>query len=323
MNYIVLDMEWNQPLSKTAYPYTEVGDRLEFEILQIGAVKLDEAQTILGTFDVTIRPQYYKKLHFQVKKITGLSQEALLTGLCFKEAMRQFFEFCGPAPVFVTWGYDDMPILEQNLRFYAMDTAACAHWYNLQVMYNTQLNQGLNQKGLSTALEFFSIVPEEKFHNALNDAYYTALVLQKLNMQAGMRTYVEDVYGYGFCKLVELAAQSDPETVLQNADAALSCPDCGGAFSPQQEWVGAGNLKFLKIAVCPQHGAFYLQLKIKKALGGRFWGTVVVRRADDALRMQVAEKAEKERRRKEKLAARGAAGEEPQPDENIPNLPAF
>lgn len=307
MHYIVLDMEWNQPLSKNAYPFTQVGDRLEFEILQIGAVKLDEKQQILDTFDVTIRPQYYKKLHFHVKKITGLTQEDLMAGPTFREAMERFLAFCEEDPVFVTWGYDDMPILEQNLHFYDMDTAFCKNWYNLQVLYNTQLKQDASQKGLSTALEYFSILPEEKFHNALNDAYYTALVLQKLDMRTGMDSYLEDMYGHGFCRVEELPVCADPDAVRECESAQRTlCPDCGAPLTPDSDWINCGNFKFLRIARCPQHGAFHLQLKVKKALGGKFWGTLVLRRADEELVDQVRKKAQKEKKRLEHLARKAA-----------------
>lgn len=38
MNYIVLDLEWNQSADGKAY----TNSRIPFEIIQIGAVKLDE-----------------------------------------------------------------------------------------------------------------------------------------------------------------------------------------------------------------------------------------------------------------------------------------
>ena len=41
MTYIILDLEWNQPISYQSRTYREVGDKLIFEMIQIGAVKLD------------------------------------------------------------------------------------------------------------------------------------------------------------------------------------------------------------------------------------------------------------------------------------------
>ena len=41
MQYIVIDLEWNQPMSYDSAVYRQVGDRLIFEMIQIGAVKLN------------------------------------------------------------------------------------------------------------------------------------------------------------------------------------------------------------------------------------------------------------------------------------------
>ncbi len=39
MNYIVLDLEWNQPVSYASAAYRKVGSKLLFEVIQIGAAK--------------------------------------------------------------------------------------------------------------------------------------------------------------------------------------------------------------------------------------------------------------------------------------------
>lgn len=42
MEYVILDLEWNQPVSKNSYPYLSIGDRMSNEIIQIGAYKVSE-----------------------------------------------------------------------------------------------------------------------------------------------------------------------------------------------------------------------------------------------------------------------------------------
>ena len=52
MEYIILDMEWNQPISKSQYikePVNLVG-----EIIQIGAVKLDSNFCVTDIFKCNI-----------------------------------------------------------------------------------------------------------------------------------------------------------------------------------------------------------------------------------------------------------------------------
>ena len=64
MDYIVLDLEWNQcPDGKD-----KEDKRLPFEIIQIGAVKLNEQFEETDRFNEYIRPVLYKTLHFHTRK---------------------------------------------------------------------------------------------------------------------------------------------------------------------------------------------------------------------------------------------------------------
>ena len=46
MDYIILDLEWNQPLSYNSSAYKSVGGKLLFEMIQIGAIKLNKLRPI-------------------------------------------------------------------------------------------------------------------------------------------------------------------------------------------------------------------------------------------------------------------------------------
>ena len=55
-----MDMEWNQPYSKQQLK-TNNDVTLYGEIVQIGAVKMDDCFNITDTFKVTVIPTVYKK----------------------------------------------------------------------------------------------------------------------------------------------------------------------------------------------------------------------------------------------------------------------
>ena len=71
MQYIVVDLEWNQPVSYNSAVYRRIGDSLMFEVIQIGAVKLDAGLRMRGSFNQFIAPANYKKLHPRISRITG------------------------------------------------------------------------------------------------------------------------------------------------------------------------------------------------------------------------------------------------------------
>ena len=56
MNYIVFDLEWNQ----CPYGKDKENQRLPFEIIEIGAVKLNEKKEMTGEFHRLVRPMVYK-----------------------------------------------------------------------------------------------------------------------------------------------------------------------------------------------------------------------------------------------------------------------
>ena len=113
MSYIVLDLEWNQAMSSHASIYNHLPIHLSGEIIQIGAVKLDENFCPAEEFQSDVKPVYFRSMHYKVKKLTGIDSARLSSACGFKEAFARFREFCGEDCTFYTWGYDDKGIMEQ------------------------------------------------------------------------------------------------------------------------------------------------------------------------------------------------------------------
>ena len=83
MNYIVIDLEWNQPLS----PQRMVREpfNLGGEIIQIGAVKIDNLQelNITDRYSEIVRPVYYTKMNKHVTEVTEMTDDDLMQGRPF------------------------------------------------------------------------------------------------------------------------------------------------------------------------------------------------------------------------------------------------
>src|SRR3712207_2902469 len=113
MNYIALDLEWNQ----AAYKVDEE-EKLPFEIIEIGAVKLDKKGTILEEISLLIRPQVYPFLVRKTRELTGISDEMLDTqGVYFEDAIQTFLKWCGKEYTFCVWGPTDLTQLERNMSY--------------------------------------------------------------------------------------------------------------------------------------------------------------------------------------------------------------
>jgi inhibitor of KinA sporulation pathway (predicted exonuclease) len=138
MSYVVLDLEWNQAMSSKSSVFNRLPIRLGGEIIQIGAVKLNDALLPEEEFQVDIKPVYFRRMHYKVKKLTGFDKDRLSLGKSFLEAFEEFRSWCGPDPVFLTWGCDDRRIMEQNIIIHDLDWDWIARWVNLQLIYNIQ-----------------------------------------------------------------------------------------------------------------------------------------------------------------------------------------
>ena len=318
MHYVVLDLEWNQAMSSKSSVFNKLPFHLRGEIIQIGAVKLTEQMEPGEEFQVDVRPVYFRKMHSKVKKLTGFDKERLENGLGFVEAMDQFRAWCGDGCTFLTWGYDDRGILEQNIMLHDLDWDWIADWVNLQLIYSLQTEGDKAQKALSAAMEHFAIEQTRTAHDALGDAYNTALVCSHLDMETGLEQYKDAQ------KLLALRAErraerraasaQRPEPLEQRsfgdyreraavfADTEVTappCPVCGGPMEASR-WVNQGDHRYMALAGCPEHGTFLIRLKLRQDALGGWSASRLLYRADDELEHYYQEKASSRRRRSRK-----------------------
>jgi DNA polymerase III alpha subunit (gram-positive type) len=103
MHYITLDLEWNQAYAEKALAVQKrLNLRLRGEVIQIGAVKLDANMNICGSYQVIVKPKFFKRLHRHVSKLTGISQEQIDMGTGIEIAAERFKKWCGNDFAFLT-----------------------------------------------------------------------------------------------------------------------------------------------------------------------------------------------------------------------------
>ncbi len=266
MQFIVMDLEWNQPTNYQSPIFRKVGDSLLFEVIQIGAVKLNEQFQILDSVSIPVRPTHYITIHPRVRRMTRLGQEELCDAPDFLEAMAQFTAWCGEDYVFLTWGCDDISVLQQNIDFFRFQPSM-PKMYDIQRLYAAAFELGASQKALKSAMEHLEIAPDEdrNFHNAMHDAYYTALVFQKLPRPMDVLKYEEQPR-----KLSHNARRSRfriTQTVPSVAEALASpviqtpeCPTCKKATALQTTVIPQAPGKYVALAKCPQHGQLFVKI---------------------------------------------------------------
>ena len=58
MHYVVMDLEWNQAMSSKSSVFNKLPIHLRGEIIEIGAVKLNEDMTPGEEFQIDVKPMY-------------------------------------------------------------------------------------------------------------------------------------------------------------------------------------------------------------------------------------------------------------------------
>jgi inhibitor of KinA sporulation pathway (predicted exonuclease) len=194
MNYIVFDLEFNQGYNSDKEAKNIINPKCPFEIIQIGAVKLDDNFKRIGSLDILIKPEIYPRLNPFVKELTGLTMDELDKGKSFNEMYNQLAEFIiGDPSILCVWGMVDIKELFRNIEYYELDSEILPTQYiNIQSYASKRLNciNGINI-GLSNAANMLNIPIEGQLHNAFNDAYYTAEVFRKIyTSEITSKTYI-------------------------------------------------------------------------------------------------------------------------------------
>lgn len=281
MDYIVLDMEWNQPWPGSPSSQKVLPVEIRGEVIQIGAVRLTQDRVVADEFQIMVKPKYYRRLNRRVSKLTGIKESRLREeGVPFPEAMERFREWCGEDIVFLTWGFDDIGILRENLRLFSLDESWTDRWYNAQMIFNAQTDGSTAQKALKTAMEMFGIEASRPAHDALGDAYHTALICARLDLEKGTGEYGKALRdhenGFHGAELPGCLTRQVFRDYV-NKQAALAamggsenlCPVCGRQMLGSR-WFSQPGRRYMDMAVCPEHGKFLVRVRLSQQQDGLF-----------------------------------------------------
>ena len=274
MNYIVMDLEWNQSCSG----HTGENPRLPFEIIEIGATKLDSKFNIVDSYGSIIKPRIYKRLQSKIRELLNYDESTLRTGRPFDVVFREFKKWCGEDYIFCTWGPLDLTYLQQNMDFYYMKQFPFPlKFYNLQEIYAiNHYNDKTQMPSLEKAVTELKIPIDEPFHCAKNDAYYTAKVLQTMNRKKLDDMYSIDYYHYPTCIEEEILSkhanynehitrtfQNKKEALNDKDITTLRCHKCNRKLPKKIRWFVNNSSTQLCVGKCWTHGLICGKIRFK------------------------------------------------------------
>lgn len=274
MNYIVLDLEWNQ--SNTGLE--EENDKFPFEIIEIGALRLSGDYLMVGEFSQLIKPQVYTEMHLITSKLIHLQMQELERGKLFPEAAEQFLRWCGEDYIFCTWGDQDVKELQRNMKFYHMKPLSDDPiiYLNIQKLFSIAYEDGKSRKALEYAVDFLGMEKDIPFHRAFSDAYYTAKILEKIAAEYPevLKKVSYDTYHPPACREKEIKVQFDTymkyiSREFDNKTDAMAdkevissrCYLCHRNLRKKIRWFTSNSRHYYCLAYCDKHG--YLKGKIR------------------------------------------------------------
>jgi len=181
MHFIIFDLELNQDFS-SLQNFDRNESHYPFEIIQIGAIKLDADFNTVATFNRYVRPTFYTRMNPFITELTGITMEHLLKERPFSEIYSAFTEFVGGIDsVFCIWGMADIKGLIKNVEYHQLDHRLLPKMViNLQPYVSKHFNHSRkNLLRLQYAVELLNIPITYTFHDAFNDAIYTAEVFKR------------------------------------------------------------------------------------------------------------------------------------------------
>lgn len=173
MKYVVVDLEMN-PVDKA---FADKRAICKQEIIEIGAVVLNETYEEIASFKTYVKPRFNTKIQNNIAQLTGITYEMVEAAPGFEEAFEKFIDFCYSIDGDITmiqWSENDKQqvVGEASQKGYEFDEYGkllMENWCDFQEEFGKLL--GLDKR---VSLENALMYAGEDFCGQLHDALYDA-----------------------------------------------------------------------------------------------------------------------------------------------------
>ncbi len=274
MNYIVLDLEWNQGSGQEP----EVKE-MPFEVIDIGAVKLNEKRNIMDKYNQLVKPVVYHQMNRITSDLVHLHMEDLQKGRSFVEVMNEFLAWCGEDYVFCTWGPLDLFELQRNMHYFHMEplSGKPVKFLDVQKMFSIAYEDKKSRRSLEYAIDFLQIEKDVPFHRAFSDAYYTARILEQME-EGVLENYSIDTYilpktreeevhvmFHDYMKYISREFPDKQKAIEDREVISTKCYLCRRNIRKKVRWFSTNGKHYYSISVCPVHGYMKSKIRIRKS----------------------------------------------------------
>lgn len=250
MHYIILDLEWNNTYARRIKGFLN-------EVIEIGAVMLDDKLNTIDEFSCFVKAQVGKKLRSSVKRLTSISNEDINGGIVFTRAMSKFRDWVGnEESVVLTWGDGDIRVLIENFKYLnGISTIPFLKNY-VDIQLYVQKAMGISksqQIGLSAAAQLLEINEGDLLHHrALDDS--------KITVECFKKTFDKETFNKMIipCNKAFYEKLAYKPHAINNINSSLvdkrmlnyTCEKCGSGGEIVKDWKYS-NQYFRAVYHCP------------------------------------------------------------------------
>lgn len=296
MDYIILDLEWNQ----AADLKTKLENSLVFEIIEIGAVKLNENKEHVGDFRELIKPQVFGKMNEITGELIHISMDELSECRTFTEVAGDFIRWCGDDFIFCTWGNLDLLELQRNMDYYNMKPLSEKpfKFLDVQKLFSIAFEDTKTRRTLHYAVDFLGIKKDVEFHRAYADAYYTAEVVKSITDPDVFSNYSFDTYHLPRNKSEEIKVNfkdyfkyisrefDDKFAAMGDRDVIYTkCFICGAKTRRIVPWFSNNGKHYYTVVKCMKHGYIKGKIRMRKSANNKIYVDKTMKQIDkDAIK---------------------------------------
>ena len=176
MRYVFVDFEMNLIDSE----HKQEMKICKNEILEIGAVKLDDEYNEIDSFKSYVKP-VFGCMASRIIKLTGITDELLADAPLYEEAIGKFIEWCSDADVIYAWSENDLRQYRKEARLksymHPQIEETISKWKDFQKEYAKMIGTS-RRISLSDAVFYLGENFQGAEHDALWDARNTSEVFK-------------------------------------------------------------------------------------------------------------------------------------------------
>lgn len=173
MKRIFVDFEMNAVDKK----YKDERKQCHREIIEIGAVMLDEEWNEIASYKKYVKPEFNSTIYKRYEELTGISTGMVVGARTFGEALQAFVEWCGEDYTIYAWSDSDKTQIKKEaaLKKFPQNDAyeyMLDNWVDFQAEFG-EIVGAKEDISLENALNMCGITFKGRKHDALYDARNT------------------------------------------------------------------------------------------------------------------------------------------------------